>query len=479
LGREKRISLSSKKRVQTGHASSILLLANQIGIFMLREFYFSLFFSRRFYWLLVAVIILFVGSYGIPILFNISRIAFLFFVMAAFFDYLFLFSRNHPVLLKRELPDKLSNGDQNKISIQLSHRYPFKIFMRIIDELPDQLQVRNFYLTALVMPNETKHLNYVVRPTSRGEYLFHHINVYLKTPLGLIVRRNVIQSEKMVKVLPSYFLLRQYELLAHSNKLADAGNKKIRKIGQSLEFEQIKEYVRGDDIRNINWKATGRKGGQLMVNKYTDEKSQQVYCIIDKGRVMKMPFEGLTLLDYAINASLILSRVALVKQDKAGLVTFAEQIGSFLPADHKAIQMNNILEALYNQQTKFLETDFEKLYALVRTRITQRSLLVLFTNFESLSAMKRQLPYILTIGKSHLLLLVFFENTELEQLTSAPVKNVEGLYTKTIAGKFIYEKRLIVKELQQHGIATILTEPRRLTINTVNKYLEIKARQAI
>ena len=78
----------------------------------------------------------------------------------------------------------------------------------------------------------------------------------------------------------------------------------------------------GDDIRSINWKATGRRGGQLMINKYADEKSQQVYCIIDNGRVMKMPFEGMTLLDYAINATLILSRVALIKQDKAGLVMF-------------------------------------------------------------------------------------------------------------------------------------------------------------
>ncbi|HTQ26572.1 MAG TPA: hypothetical protein VMI35_00515, partial [Puia sp.] len=207
--------------------------------------------------------------------------------------------------------------------------------------------------------------------------------------------------------------------------------------------------------------------------------SQQVYCIIDKGRVMKMPFEGLTLLDYAINATLILLRVALVKQDKAGLVTFADQIGSFLPADHKAIQMTSILDTLYNEQTKFLETDFEKLYALVRTRITQRSLIVLFTNFESFTSLKRQLPYILAISKSHLLLPVFFENTELEQLTSSSVKDVESLYIKTIAAKFRYEKKLIVKELQQYGIPTILTVPQQLTVNTVNKYLEIKARQAI
>ena len=234
-----------------------------------------------------------------------------------------------------------------------------------------------------------------------------------------------------------------------------------------------------DDIGSINWKATARRGGDLMVNNYTDERSQQVYCIIDKGRVMKMPFEGMTLLDYAINATLVLAKVALIKQDRAGLVTFAENIGHFLPADRKAAQMGNILETLYNQQTKFLESNFEKVYALVRTRITQRSLVILFTNFESLSGLQRQLPYIRSIARNHLVLVVFFENTELRQLTEDRADSMESLYTKTIAEQFAFEKKLIVKELQQHGIFTILTAPQNLTVNTVNKYLELKGRQAI
>ena len=171
--------------------------------------------------------------------------------------------------------------------------------------------------------------------------------------------------------------------------------------------------------------------------------------------------------------------VALVRQDKAGLITFAESIGHFLPADRKAAQMNSILETLYNQQTKFLESDFEKLHALIRTRVTQRSLIILFTNFESLSGLQRQLPLIRSIARNHLVLVVFFENTELRQLTDSRGQDIESLYIKTIAEKFMYEKRLIVKELQQHGIFTILTAPQNLTLNTVNKYLELKARQAI
>jgi uncharacterized protein (DUF58 family) len=272
--------------------------------------------------------------------------------------------------------------------------------------------------------------------------------------------------------------MRKYQLMAISNRLSEMGVKKIRRIGHSMEFEQIKEYVQGDDYRTLNWKATARKG-QLMVNNFTDEKSQQIYCIIDKGRVMKMPFEGLSLLDYSINASLVLSNIALTKQDKAGIITFSEKIGAFLPANRNPVQMQSILEVLYNQKTRYLESDFEQLYITLRRKVSQRSLIVLFTNFESLSGMRRHLPYLRKIAQHHLLLIVFFENTELRTLLEAPANTVEEVYTKTIAEKFAYEKRLIAKELQQFGILTMLTTPQQLTINAINKYLELKAKQAI
>ncbi|HEV3326638.1 MAG TPA: DUF58 domain-containing protein [Puia sp.] len=446
---------------------------------MLKRFYKSLFISRRWYQLFVAVILLFVLAYGIPFLFTIAQLFLLFLGVVTLLDYIVLFATLDPVEVRRELSDRFSNGDLNAVKLVVRNKYPFPVSIRIIDELPDQFQERNFSLTAELKAGAGGELDYVLRPRQRGEYHFYNINVYIKSPFRLVVRRKIVMAGTMVRVLPSFQALKQFDLLAMSQNLAESGSKRIRKLGQSLEFEQIKEYVTGDDLRSINWKATARKGGQLMVNRFTDEKSQQVYCLIDKGRVMKMPFDGMSLLDYAINATLVLSRVALVRQDKAGLLTFADQIGTFLPAGRKSTQMSHILEILYNQQTRFQETDYERLYALVRTRITQRSLIVLFTNFESLTGLQRQMPYIRSIAKNHLVLVVFFENTGLQQIREKEADTIEEVYTQTIAEKFAYEKRLIVKELSQHGIATILTAPENLTVATVNKYLEIKARLAI
>jgi uncharacterized protein (DUF58 family) len=450
-----------------------------IIIRLIKRFTKSLFISRRWYQLGVAVVVLFVLSYGIPVLFLVAKLALLFLVVVMLLDYVVLFATRQPVEVERQMADRFSNGDENKVQLRARNRYPFPVSLRIIDELPEQFQRRDFRKRADLKAGAVGIIEYDLRPVQRGEYLFHDINVYIKSPFGLIVRRKVIAAEAMVRVLPSFQALKQFDLLAMSQNLVESGNKRMRKLGHSLEFEQIKEYVIGDDLRSINWKATARKGGQLMVNNFTDERSQQVYCLIDKGRVMKMPFDGMSLLDYAINATLVLSRVALVRQDKAGLLTFSDQIGTFLPAGRKGTQMGNILEILYNQQTRFQETDFEKLYVMVRTRITQRSLLVLFTNFESLTGLQRQLPFIRSIARQHLVLVVFFENTGLDQLRKTEAVSIEDVYTQTIAEKFAYEKRLIVKELQQHGIATILTAPENLTVETVNKYLEIKARLAI
>ncbi len=194
---------------------------------------------------------------------------------------------------------------------------------------------------------------------------------------------------------------------------------------------------------------------------------------------MKMPFHGMTLLDYAINAALVLSNVALVKQDKAGLITFEKNIDSFLLADKKSTQMNQVLENLYRQKTDFLEPDFEKLFSIIRNRVTNRSLMVLFTNFESLESLQREMTALKKIARYHLLLVVFFENTELKSLLDSKAKTLEEIYIKTIAEKFAYEKRQMVKELHKNGIPSILTTPENLTVNTINKYLELKTRMSI
>ncbi|HEU4470018.1 MAG TPA: DUF58 domain-containing protein [Flavisolibacter sp.] len=420
----------------------------------------------------------FMLSYFLPLLFNLALILLLFAGIAVTVDAIFLYSRRKGILSERLLNERLSNGDQNKIIIKLRNRYGYRIQGLLIDELPYQFQERKWQRQVDIEGGASQEIEYFLKPLERGAYEFGNINVYVRGPLRMTRRRYIFRAERTVKVYPSYIQMRRYQLMAVGSSVQQSGMKRMRKLGHSLEFEQIKDYVRGDDYRTINWKATARRG-DLMSNNYTDERSQQIYCAINKGRVMKMPFEGMTLLDYAINASLVLSSVALQRQDKAGLISFAQQLDAFIPADKKPTQINQILETLYKQETVFLEPDFEKLFSVVRNRITHRSLIVLFTNFESMESLQRELPSLKKLAHYHLLMVVFFENTELKQLTDTGVQTIEDIYVKTIAEKYRYEKRLIARELQKHGIVSVLTAPQQLTINSINKYLELKNRQSI
>lgn len=203
----------------------------------------------------------------------------------------------------------------------------------------------------------------------RGVYGFGLIRVFATTMLGLVQRRYSCGTPTDVKVYPSYLQLRQYELLAISNRLRDMGIKRIRRAGNNTEFEQIKDYVAGDEFRTINWKASARRH-QLMVNVYQAERSQQVMSLIDKGRVMQRSFRGMTLLDYAINASLVLSYVAIHREDRAGLIAFNERMDTLLPPSNRPSQMERIQESLYAVHTDFGETDYSALVEGVEKHLT-------------------------------------------------------------------------------------------------------------
>lgn len=432
--------------------------------------------SSRWFFILSTLIILFIIWHLINAPLLIPQILTICFATITFADICFLLFGN--ITATRKISERLSNGDWNSVEIDVDNKYGFPIKISITDELPEQFQIRNHRINKTLRNVAVYTASYKLKPFERGEYEFGHILLFVQSFLGLAVKKIKTGEPKTVAVYPSFIQMRKYDILAQSAQNNNYGSKRIRKIGHSMEFEQIKDYVTGDDVRSINWKATARREN-LMVNHYTDERSQQVYCVIDKGRLMKMPFEQLTLLDYAINASLVLSSISLYRQDKTGIITFSNKLEPILIADKKAIQLEHILQMLYKQKTNFLESDYEKLYFQIRTYIKQRSLLILFTNFESINGLKRQLPYLKKLASHHLLLTVFFENTELKKLSNNSAEDIESLYTKVIAEKFNFEKKMIVKELSNHGILSILTTPQELTVNVINKYLEIKLKQAI
>jgi uncharacterized protein (DUF58 family) len=437
-----------------------------------------MFLTNRFFWLFGAIAALFALSYAFPMLYPLALTAFAAAVALTLTDAVLLFTRKLQIHCERKTNPIFSLSDPNKVQLFLENQGRLTLDCTVIDELPEQFQRRDFEGYGHLLPQATFMLEYVLRPLTRGVYTFGNVNLFVKTRIGLIEKRMIFEQPEKVSVYPSIIQMKQYELRAMQQIAHETGIKKLRRIGHSYEFEQIKNYTEGDDYRAINWKASGRHSS-LMVNQYEDERSQQVYCVIDKSRVMRMPFEGLSLMDYAINTALAISNIILKKQDKAGLLTFSDVMGATLKAERDTGQLRRISESLYREKERSVEANYDLLYEASQRLIGARSLLILFTNFESSYALDRALPALRRLQRKHLLVVVFFENTEIKQLALAPTETTADIYRQTVARKFLHDKREMVYKLRQYGIQSILTKPEDLTLNTINKYLELKSRGLI
>lgn len=438
----------------------------------------NIYISNRLFWLIGIVALLFAVSFSIGALVVAAQTLIILIVVVIATDLILLFNRSMRITVERKSGKLFSLSDENMMHLIIESKCKIPLDLNIIDELPYQLQIRDFAINLKITPGQKLQVDYPVRPYVRGAYTFSNVNIYASSIIGIISRRFTIDCKTTIPVYPSLIQMKEYELKTMSRISFFDGVKKLRRIGHSYEFEQIKKYVRGDDVRSINWKATGRMG-EIMVNHYEDEKSQQVFCIIDKSRTMKMPFNNLSLMDYAINSTLTISNIALKKEDRVGLISFSDKIGTTLGPDKHNVQLRKIMEALYNEKERFNEANYELLYLHIRNYIKVRSLIFLFTNFESLYAIERAVSILRKLNKLHLLVVIFFENEEITAYAKTDAPDLEGIYLKTIAEKFAVEKNLIRQELIKYGIQTIISKPEDLSINTINKYLELKSRGLI
>ena len=346
----------------------------------------SLYLSQRFFGAMAGLVILFFLGFGLEIIFPVAQVLLMLFVAVFAIDFWLMYRTRTPVEVRRKIPELLSLADQNEISLRLQNNFPFDIHVSIIDELPYQLQERDFEIEEEIEARKSIVVKYSVFPDERGEYHFGKVNVFAMGLIGFVKRRIQGAEAMKAKVYPSVIQMKNLELLALSRISTLEGVKKMRRIGHNYEFEQIKSYAHGDDMRSINWKATGKRHS-LMVNQYQDERAQQVYMIIDKSRPMELRFNEVRYLDYAINSALVMANIALKKYDKAGLITFSDKIGASIKAERSKIQLRRILEQLYRENPSEKEADYDLLMRITRKMLYGRSLLLLYTNFESASSL--------------------------------------------------------------------------------------------
>ncbi len=421
-------------------------------------------------------------SFGLlnNLFFVLGKIVFFTIFVVILIEVIILWIENKPIQLNRKLPLRLSNGDSNSIQFSINNSLNMNLIANIIEELPEQFQIRNWQKTIDLPAQKHTEYSYQISPKTRGIYLWQNCILLIRLfKYSLVSRKIIFEMHQETACYPSFEQFKKIPLKATVNNFKENNSENfVRKIGQSLEFEQIKDYSPEDDYRHINWKASA-KSGKLMLNQYQEERSQDIYAVIDLGRTMKMAFNKQTLLDYAINASLALSKAVISMNDKAGIIGLAHNSCQFLPAKKDIKQFGKINEFLYNIRTEYLEANYEFLYKFARVNLRQRSLLVIFKNFDSINSLNREMPYLKAISKYHLVLVIFFENSEISKIVAEKAVNLIEIYQKTIGQNMLNQNRLIAKELQMNGIQSICIEPEKLSLTTINKFVEIKKRQIL
>lgn len=378
--------------------------------------------------------------------------------------------------VERHLPQHFSLHDENQVALEIDYQGQRGIYLSIYDEIPIEFQLRNFVLHVQAKSGEKERLTYTLKPRRRGLYTFGRVQVLAHSQWGLVQWKKAFGAlEAAIKVFPSFLQMQRFEALVFQSQHAFLGIRRTRRLGHGYEFSHIRQYAQGDDPRTINGKASAR-AGKWMVNSFIDEKSQSVYALLLTGRIMRMPFDGLSLMDYSVNSALALLNVALKNQDQAGVISFSGKVKDTLLAGSKHQQLAMIMDKLYQVEADYDEANFEALYSYVFQHIRHRSLLLLYVHFMSVESLERVLPELKRLNYNHLLVVIFFTNTELQHFSQEDPKDLEAIASQTMASKLLEDQQLMARTLVQHGIQCVHTSPEQLSSEVLGKYLELKSR---
>jgi uncharacterized protein (DUF58 family) len=377
--------------------------------------------------------------------------------------------------LERISDSKLSLGADNLVTLLVSNRARRPVRFTLRDEFPHQFGSSATFLSGEVAPFELHEAHYHVRPLQRGDYRFGDINLRYPSALRMFVRQARYPAEAAVKVYPNVLDVRKYDLLSRKGLLFELGLRASRQFGSGTEFERLREYNTDDEFRRINWKATARRGRPIAAE-YETERSQYVMSVIDTGRLMRPPVGDLAKLDYAINTALLLSYVATLKGDHVGLLTFADDVQTYLAPKRGKGQFYRMLEALYNIQYEPVEADYPRAFTYLGVKHKRRSLVVVFTDLVTLDAARPLIAHMARLAQRHLPLCVVISDPNITGLAALPPKDSPAVYQRAVAEMLLDERRVVLDTLNRSGVLTLDVPADQLSVSVINKYLELKGR---
>jgi uncharacterized protein (DUF58 family) len=382
------------------------------------------------------------------------------------------------VQIRRHVEPRLAVGEREPVEVRVRNysRYPIRV--QILDSPPPAWEVEGLPAEVSLRPGEEAALTYHVTPNSRGRFRFGDLYARLEHYPGLAVRQVRIKAAEDVRIYPDLHEVTRYETMLRRSRLSDLGIHRSRLLGRGTEFERIREYTPDDEYRRIDWKATARRH-QPMTRVYEVERSQNIFLVLDAGRMMAGRVGKLAKLDYAINAALMLAHVALQNGDRVGMMTVSDDVDAYLPLGKGHAQFKQCTELLYGVEARLCHVDYRAALEQIALRCKRRSLVVFFTDLVDEDTSAELLTYLRLLMPTHLPLCVTLQDQEVVAAARQHAETAAQMYQRTVALDLLTERRRILESLQRLGAVVLDSPPEELSVNVVNRYLELKYRQVL
>lgn len=395
-------------------------------------------------------------------------------VLGVFFVSARLASKTQSVSVRRKLDSVLSVRAPNRVTVEIENDSPVPLSLRVLDEPPEGFEAEGNIARLSLQPRETKAFHYSVVPRERGEDEFRGTFVRIQAPLGLAMVEQRLDTGQKVKVYPNVKSAQDFELLKQKGRLKEIGLRRSRTRGLGREFESLREY-NDDDFRFIDWKSTARRG-KLVVRNFEQERNQAVVVCLDLGRHMLGEVDGVTKIDHALDAALLLFHTAERAGDLVGLYAFDDAVQAYLSPKRGRAQVAAVLEAAHDLHAEAIQPNYAKAFTYLAQKWKRRSLVVVFTDAENSDQAEELASALKPIRRHHLLMVVRVKDPRINELMKVEVTDRTSLNTRAAATLYEEDRRQAAAVLAMAGISTIEAEPENLPAALVAAFLHVKER---
>ena len=417
-----------------------------------------------------AVAALVVSALGAPWGYLLWLASFVLFLFLLVVDALVVMGRAMPTV-ERVVNSSLPVGVKSEVLLFLRPGDEKSAAVEIFDGVAPELGPPERAIEGRLSGGKRLKVAYQIRPRERGRFRFVPAYLRLHGPLGLVGRQVRAGEEKEVRVVPNFRAVSQVALMATADQMGQLGVRQLRRRGQGMEFDCLREYREGDQLRQIDWKATARHR-RLIARQYEDEKNQQIVLVFDCGRRMRARDGELSHFDHALNAGLMLSYVALQQGDSVAVATFGGD-DRWIPAQRGPRAVQSIVDKTFDVKATMAPSDFSEAARRLSHLQKRRALIVFLTNLYDADPDELQQTLGL-LGQRHLVLVASLQEEAVQELREKEVESFDDALTVSATHHFLGQRREVHGQLERSGGLLLDTKPSELSAGLVNRYLEIK-----